>query len=107
MSREDILDDPASACPHLHQFLGAYFHQDWVAQREDWQGVVDDFVVESSRGDVADCADEIRGLLARGFSDSDLSAIAQRLGASVAPAALRLSTTGWLEAVLRQLDAGV
>lgn len=28
----------------LRQFLGAYFHQDWDLEADDWQGVVDNYV---------------------------------------------------------------
>ncbi|BBZ34483.1 contact-dependent growth inhibition system immunity protein [Mycolicibacterium confluentis] len=28
----------------LDQFLGAYFHQDWDLEAEDWEGVVDSYV---------------------------------------------------------------
>lgn len=28
----------------LYQFFGAYFHQDWVVEADDWQGIVDNYV---------------------------------------------------------------
>lgn len=33
-----------SISPDLYQFLGAYFHQDWDLEADDWTGVVDNYV---------------------------------------------------------------
>jgi hypothetical protein len=33
----------------LDQFLGAYFHQDWVFEADDWRGVVDQFSASPHR----------------------------------------------------------
>lgn len=104
MSRQAILDDPASACPQLRQFLGGYFHQDWVADRRRWEEVVDDFVAESPHSAVVECAAEVRDLLAGGFTEGELAAVLDRLGCSVDPSAVHLRTDEWLRAVLSRLD---
>lgn len=33
-----------SISSELEQFLGAYFHQDWDLEADDWQGIVDNYV---------------------------------------------------------------
>jgi hypothetical protein len=33
----------------LEQFFGAYFHQDWPFEAEDWQGIVDQYSASSTR----------------------------------------------------------
>ena len=106
MSRQDILDDPAVACPRLHQFLGAYFHQDWTLEGHDWETVVDDFIVESPRAVVTATAEELRDLVAAGFSDAELGAVLEGLGASVLPSALGMTPSLWLAALLQRLGAG-
>jgi len=32
-----------SISTELDQFFGAYFHQDWDLEADDWQGIVDNF----------------------------------------------------------------
>jgi hypothetical protein len=107
MSRQEQLDDPASAFPQLGQFLGGYFHQDWVVDRHRWEEVVDDFVAESPRSLVLACAAELRDLLAAGFTDTELTNLLERLGGSVDPAAVELRTDEWLRAMLARLTAAV
>ncbi|CAJ1579247.1 contact-dependent growth inhibition system immunity protein [[Mycobacterium] wendilense] len=44
----------------LDQFFGAYFHQDWVLEAEDWQGIVDSYVdVHPVVAELLDLAAEI------------------------------------------------
>ncbi len=103
MSRQEILETPASAFPQLRQFLGGYFHQDWVVEHATWEEVVDDFIAESPRHAVLESAAELRDLLAAELSDDDLATVLERLGCSVDPLALHLSTGEWLRHVLERL----
>ncbi len=103
MSRQDIIDQPVSTCPQLHQFLGGYFHQDWALDRDRWEPVVDEFISESPHSVVVETADELRGMLAATLTDSELTAVLDRLGASVSPAGSGLTPSAWLEAVLQRL----
>lgn len=34
-----------SVSTELVQFFGAYFHQDWDLEADDWQGIVDSYVI--------------------------------------------------------------
>ncbi len=103
MSRQDILDDPASTCPQLHQFLGGYFHQDWALDGNGWEPVVDEFVTESPHSVAVQTGDELSDVLAAHLTDAELAAVLDRLGASVAPAAFGLTPTAWLEALLQRV----
>jgi CdiI immunity protein len=103
MSRQAILDNPASALPQLRQFLGGYFHQDWMVDRRLWTEVVEDFIVESPRSAVLECASELRDLLAADFDETELATVLERLGCSVDPSALHLRTDEWLREVLERL----
>ena len=103
MSRQEILDAPASAFPQLRQFLGGYFHQDWVVEHATWEEVVDDFIAESPRHAVLECTSELRDLLAAELPDAELDTVLERLGCSVDPVALGLSSAEWLRLVLERL----
>jgi CdiI immunity protein len=105
MSRREILDEPVSALPQAAQFLAGYFHQDWVVDHDEWEEVVDDFIAESPRSVVADCAAELRSLLDAGLSDDQLARLLEALGGSVDSSAYGISVGKWLEAVLARLDA--
>lgn len=47
----------------LKQFFGAYFHQDWDLEADDWQGIVDDYVKDlPAAGQLRTLAQEIDDL---------------------------------------------
>ena len=71
--------------------------------RRGWETVVDDFVAESPGSVVVDTADELRDLLAAGFSGAQLGAVLDGLGGSVVPSAFGMTATAWLAAVLQRL----
>lgn len=52
MDRADGLPDTMSGCPvpyDVEQFFGAYFHQDWPLEADDWQGIVDQYSRSTTR----------------------------------------------------------
>jgi hypothetical protein len=106
MSRQTMLDDPGASYPQLRQFLGGYFHQDWPLESARWQDVADEFIAESTQSAVAQTADELRSLLAEGFSDQETDAILDGLGCSVNPAAFHLGARAWLEALQSRISGG-
>lgn len=103
MSRQAMLDDPASAFPQLQQFLGGYFHQDWPVDSDGWEEVAADFVAESPVAVVTETAAELRTLLAAGYGDVELEAIIEGLGGDVDPTAFNLRADDWLKALLESL----
>jgi hypothetical protein len=103
MSRQAMLDDPASAFPQLHQFLGGYFHQDWPVDSDGWENVVRDFVAEAPASVVLETSTELRALLAAGYGDGELEAMVEGLGGDVDPAAFNLRAEEWLRALLESL----
>ena len=105
-SNDEILVDPVSAYPDLHQLLGGYFHQDWVLDDATWEEAVDDFVAESPRSAALACIGQLDELLARGFTDSELEQIVQRLDGAVDTSGLPMTAGQWLAAVRRRVDAG-
>ncbi len=105
MSRQEILDAPSSAFPQLRQFLGGYFHEDWIVEHARWDEVVDDFIAESPRHAVLESAAEMRDLLGAEFGDRELATVLERLGCSVDASALDLRTGDWLRLVLERLTA--
>lgn len=107
MPRQDILDDPGSACPQLRQFLGGYFHEDWVAERQRWEEIVDDFVAESPRTTVMECTEELGELVDVDLTDGELAAVLEGLGCSVDPSAFGMQRNQWLAAVRRRLAAAL
>jgi phenylalanyl-tRNA synthetase beta subunit len=104
MSRQEILDEPSAVAPQAAQFLAAYFHQDWVLDRDGWEEVVDDFVAESPRRAVTGCAADLRALLGAGLNDEEVARVLEELGCSVEPSAYGLTPGAWLAAVLARLE---
>ena len=103
MSRQDLVDQPADACPHLHQLLAGYFHQDWPLDRDRWEDVVDEFVRESPHSVVVATADELADVLDTSLTEPEFAVVLERLGASVVPDASGLTSAGWLQALLQRL----
>lgn len=103
MSRQEIVDAPAAACPQLSQFLAAYFHQDWALDTDRWEAVVDEFATESPHSAVVATADELRDVLAAHLNDVELAALVSTLGGSVSAEAFGMTPTSWLDAVLMRL----
>jgi hypothetical protein len=103
MSRQEMLDDPGASYPHLRQFLGGYFHQDWPLDSARWEDVADEFVADSPRSSVAETADELRAVLAQRLSDEETEGLLEGLGCNVNPAAFHLGAGAWLEALETRL----
>lgn len=104
MSRQRLIDEPGAAMPEAAQFLAGYFHQDWVHDSRRWEDVVDSFVAESPSSAVAGAAADLRALVAAGLGEVELTAVLDRLGASVDPTADGHTAAGWVVAVLGRLD---
>lgn len=58
---------------HLDALFGAWFHQDWGVEAEDWEGVVRLFAGDNPPAVVDAAAVELRALLDKTDSDSVLA----------------------------------
>jgi hypothetical protein len=60
-----MADSPVSK--DLRRFFGAYFHQDWDTEADDWEGIVDGYVNDFPRTELlsrlADEIDQLRAAL--------------------------------------------
>ncbi|WNG86478.1 contact-dependent growth inhibition system immunity protein [Mycobacterium sp. ITM-2016-00317] len=88
----------------LNHFFGAYFHEDWVLEAADWQGVVDSFVKDERPS-----ADLLRSLiheiddLSAECSEPDIERlVARTLGANYYPLP-EFTYTEWLGQVAARL----
>lgn len=101
----------------LGQFLGAYFHQDWmhIKIRPDWspesadaESVVRYFIDESSPEILKNVADDIDELLAVGMSEEELQQFLYReLGSYYLTTADGVSPGDWLRSVRELLLSAV
>lgn len=104
MSRETILRSPSTTLPLVHDFLGAYFHEDWVAEHEDWEEVVEQFRSETEPGQLRATALQLRGLTGAGLTDEELRAVFAALDCSVEPSAWGMSPSRWIGLVRDRLS---
>ena len=58
--------------PELFQFLGCYFHQDWMCESSEPDGVVRAFVLESVPQTIEAVKKEILTLLMMNFGEKEL-----------------------------------
>ncbi|PRC43407.1 hypothetical protein C6A85_000000105500 [Mycobacterium sp. ITM-2017-0098] len=90
--------------PALRHFFGAYFHEDWVLEAADWQGVVDSYVQDEQP-----TVDLLRSLtreiddLNAGTTETDVEGLVTRtLGANYYPLP-EYSYREWLNQVAARL----
>ena len=89
--------------PHLSQFLGAYFHQDWDLDDPDEQEVLNRFMRSEGEDRVRAARVELNRLLAMPFDDEELSDIVFRdLGCYYSPTPNR-AMRQWLRSVAERL----
>ena len=92
MSRVDV--------ERLHQFFGAYFHEDWDLEAPDWDGLVKRFVKDHPE---AKTIAELSDLIDRYASQHDDEALGhlmlRELGCYYWPAADGLTTREWMHRV--------
>ncbi len=90
----------------LKQFLGAYFHQDWVEDAGDDNAdtVIQHFALDASRADIEQVAQELSGLL-ENSTDIELSVFVVDSGCWYEPSADGLKTRAWLKRVHSELSS--
>ena len=59
--------------PRLEHMFGAYFHQDWDTDGDDWPDLVRNYLRDVSQQDALSTASEIDDLLAEGQTEEQLA----------------------------------
>jgi len=87
----------------LDQFFGAYFHQDWPIEANNWQGIVDQYSASPNRSpqQLLVLADHIDELIAR-YPDPELPAVILNMGGFYDPRP-ELTYAEWLRRVADRL----
>lgn len=89
--------------PALWQFLGGYFHQDWMNDAPDPSTVVDLFLNESNREQIAGVLSELTRLLNQDCSDDELQALLLKIGCDVHFPFFGVTARQWLVSVRGQI----
>ncbi len=89
--------------PHLDEFFGTYFHQDWREDSPTAVGIVERYLAEWPTDEVREAAKELGQLLAAAATEDELAGVLQRLGSFYNPRADGLSYGEWLNQVYRLL----
>lgn len=58
--------------PQLFQFLGAYFHEDWMCESARADDIIKSFIADSEEVTLLDVVKEIETLLALNLTETDL-----------------------------------
>ncbi len=97
--------------PRLENFIGGFFHQNWIdvvelrgePKEEDY--VVSDMLKVASRGYLLKLTDDISRLLASGLSEADLRRIIKyEFVGNIDPALDGSTFRAWLEHVKERID---
>lgn len=87
----------ANKFPYLFQFFGAYFHQDWDLEAQEDEGIIRNYLQESSLTAVKQTITEITQLLAMNFSEKRLKKfLIHELGCFYNPTSKGISYQDWL-----------
>lgn len=92
--------------PKLVQFLGAYFHQDWLAESGSWEAAVDLYREGADREEVRSVYDELTSLRAQFTDEEILGKVLFQLGSFYAPARHGVRPSDWVQALQRRLVQG-
>lgn len=87
----------------MDQFFGAYLHQDWPFEAEDWEGIVDQYCASPTRTpeQLRTLADQIDELIAT-CTESELPSVILNMGAFYDPRP-QLTYTAWLQQVAARI----
>jgi len=89
----------------LEQFLGGYFHQDWMLESARAEEVVDRYLADESSERVRRAAGQLADLLATADSEEALQAVVLgELGCSYSPSE---TMREWLESVRARLESAL
>lgn len=85
--------------PELEQFLGGYFHQDWMHDAPDPEGIIQLFVAHATSEQMAGVRQELNKVLNQQRSDAELQDLLIKLGCYVYLSALGVTAREWLTTV--------
>lgn len=89
--------------PNLHQFFGAYFHQDCFVDSPTATAVVELYAREWPADGVKAATRELRELLSSTTAEAELATTVDELGCYYIPSADGLTYRAWLSQVVRML----
>jgi hypothetical protein len=87
--------------PHLQQFFGGYFHQDWTLEAEDWQGLAANFIAGADPSTLLNTCQELSRLLNEIVEDGELDDVLGGLGCCYRP--IEMGNRDWLRGVQKML----
>jgi hypothetical protein len=93
--------------PRLAQFLGAYFHQDWLIESDSWEGAVDLYLRGAQREDVLGVYDELTLLRSQTSDEEALEQKLFQLGSFYSPVRNGVRPSAWIQGVQKRLITGL
>src|SRR5947209_3181712 len=87
--------------PELEQFLGCYFHQDWVDDYPTAEAAIEAYLTESSEDNVRAVCEELNQAL----NSQDSPAFLLEMGCYYNPRAEGISEAQWLKKIHKELTA--
>ncbi|MHB0969999.1 MAG: contact-dependent growth inhibition system immunity protein [Thermoanaerobaculia bacterium] len=89
--------------PQLHQFFGAYFHQDWMLDDATVEEVIERFISENPRSAIVETQHELDRLLGAVEDDAALASAVAAMGCEYYPPGDDRTYRDWLTAVASRL----
>lgn len=90
---------------NLERILGAWLHQDWQLDFDDWRSANRAGARAQPALQVQKAVSELEGLLATEMSETELSGLLERFGCEFDPTASGLTYRAWLTEVREVLVA--
>lgn len=89
--------------PNLDEFLGAYFHQDWMEDEPTANSIVNKYLSEWPRDDALLALRELENLLREGYDDATLRKLLDEMGCYYDPSGDSMTCASWLSAVRERM----
>lgn len=85
--------------PNLDEFLGAYFHQDWMEDEPTADGIVDKYLSEWPKDEALLALRELDELLSKDDDEITLRGLLDDIGCYYEPAGDSMTCANWLRCV--------
>ncbi len=89
--------------PHLEQFLGGYFHQDWTLEAPQSMDVIRRYLGSAAAAEIAPLLTETKALIREALPEATLQNRLQKLGACFEPTGENTTASAWLKNLERAL----